>query len=163
MEEWRTFVSSGGGRYNVTFQVWRPTAPPLRNCYTLAGENKFTNVRPNGNEIIVSPSSSDRITFQENDVIGFDITRTGGSGGIQLLIGDGDYRNDVIWYNTFSAGSPLNGYPITCPFCIGEGELLPTSTTAAPVFSAELCKKKGLSNIFSVLIVFLFLCSYFLM
>ncbi len=150
MEEWRTFVSSRGGRYNVTFQVWRPTAPPLRNCYTLAGENKFTNVRLNGNEIFVSPSSSDRITFPENDVIGFDITSTrGNGGGIQLLIGDSDYRNDVIWYNTLSAGSPLNGYPITCPFCIGEGELLPTSTTAAPVFSAVLCKKKGLSNIFS--------------
>ena len=148
IEEWRTFITPGGEsyRYNVSFQVWRPTSPELGNCYSLVGENKFARETPNGNSI--SPSSirsAERVTFQRGDVVGFHVIGVSRdqivNGGLQLETSDRSYASDVVWYQTFPVSALASGIPNSgCPFCIGEGQLLPTSTTAAPIFSAVLGK-----------------------
>ena len=149
--EWGADVEQGGNgddmMYTLNFQVWRP-APNVSNtgCYSLVGSNRFTQITLSGSVTeSLSPTAGDRIQVQPGDVLGFHVESASDqpdTRGVVLLRdrsveGDGEYETEEVWYadvNSLVFGNQM------CPYPVGPGRALSSSTNAAPVISVEFSK-----------------------
>ena len=141
--EWEAHVDRDGGshqdgRYNINFQVWRPS-PTVGSDgageYSLVGENRFTSITFSNNEpISVTPTNV--ISVRPGDVVGFfqldagDRNRIQSDNGVEL---DFSYSNTRrLWYQT---GVPQESLST---LVAGIGGTLVSFTNAGPILSLTL-------------------------
>ena len=140
--EWQTYVRPNGnshrnGAYSINFQVWRPSSTVGSDGageYSLVGENRFTNIRFDGEgPISETPEPTNVISVRPGDVVGFfQSSRTmGDNDGIQLV----NRRNEqLLWYQpSFSQGS-------LSTLVAGSGGSLMSSINAGIQLSVDICK-----------------------
>ena len=128
--------------YTLDFQVWRP-APNVSStgCYSLVGNNRFTQVQLSGG--VTEPLSpalpEDRIQVQPGDVLGLyvETTRDNPEGRGIVLLRDGEYETEEVWYADFSNPVFRNGL---CMLAVGPSRTLSSSINAAPVISLAISK-----------------------
>ena len=135
--------------YTLDFQVWRPDPDvSTTGCYSLVGNNSFTQISLSGSlaESLSPTSPEQRIQVQPGDVLGFYVEsareKVADSRGVVLLRdrnveGDGEYKTEEVWYadvNSLVFGNPM------CPYDVGLGRVLSSSTNAAPVISVGFSK-----------------------
>lgn len=137
---WRTFVRPGGGRedgrYDITFQVWRPSDTVLiSGCYSLVGENAFHGIDLGGGGLVCEVAlAGSEIRVQPGDVVGFCGTHAnGGERGVQL---DDSVESEAVWY-------AVDAQPSGDPQCVysvgsGSGRMLRSFTSHAPILSVTL-------------------------
>ena len=152
--EWGVDVSRGGSRfdgiYDLDLQVWRPSPTVLTTgCYSLVGNNRFTSVPLANGVAVVTPSPQEQIQFQPGDVLGFMMENPHGrNGGVVLLVDspeqDGGYETEEVWHADVSNTLINNAQ---CPFPVGPGRILTTSTSAAPVISVSYSKSMSACSI----------------
>ncbi len=147
---WETYVQPGGRNfykalgYHITFQVWRPS-PTVNSdgCYSLVGENVFTSFTFSEGgfvQLTPTPPSNSIITAQSGDVVGYYTnSRQGPNNGIQLER-DQDYNQNMIWYLSLEDGSLTSNGNNACPYPIGAGRYLSSSTGAAPMLKISSSK-----------------------
>ena len=135
--------------YTLDFQVWRPALNvSSTGCYSLVGNNRFTQVPLSGSlaESLSPTSPEQRIQVQPGDVLGFYVESARVIDADQRRVvllrdrsveGDGEYKTEVVWYadvNSLEFGNR------TCPYPVGPGRALSSSTNAAPVISVGFSK-----------------------
>ena len=129
-------------RYNLDFQVWRPS-PTVDDstgtgCYSLVGNNRFTAISLNNRVAQVTPSPQDYIQFQPGDVLGFYVeeAREADNGVVILTSYEriSSFTSELVWYASIAPtmASSQNG---DCPYSVGSRGVLNTLTRAAPVIS----------------------------
>ena len=128
--------------YTFDFQVWRPSQTVnSTGCYSLVGNNRFTQVPLSGNTAVVTPTPSIHgiVQFRPGDVLGFYVEQARDENGGVVLLNDASYTDIVVWHASIdvAAASSQTG---NCPYSVGPNRVLDTSTTAAPVISVSLCK-----------------------
>ena len=141
---WGADVHRDGGmfRYNLEFQVWRPS-PTVddstgTDCYSLVGNNRFTAISLSNRVAQVTPSPQDYIQFQPGDVLGFYVeeAREADDGVVILTSYEGisSFTSELVWYASI-APTMASSQKGDCPYSVGSSGVLNTITRAAPVIS----------------------------
>ena len=103
-------------------------------CYSLVGNNRFTAISLSGGVARVTPSPQDQLPFKSGDVLGFYVASanpvppTRPPNGVVLQI----TTSETVWYASIapSEAASMSG---DCPYSVGRGGRLDSSTLAAPV------------------------------
>ena len=147
---WGVDVHPGGqgttDRYTLDLQVWRPSSTVNDStgsgCYSLVGNNRFTNIPLRNLVARVTPSPQDYILFQSGDVLGVyveDARQT--DDGVVVLTSDRstDFTSELVWYASIAPtmATSQNGY---CPYLVGSDGVLNTMIQGAPVISVSISK-----------------------
>ena len=130
-----------GDQYDIAFQVFRPS-PVGVGCYDLIGLNFLGDGVPGvtgGNidhcVVLTDIPPEDQIQVQPGDVVGFFAThyRNGDQddGGVQL---DTAITTVTVWSTELLSITD----PDTCPYLIGGDGNLASSSTGAPVITAQV-------------------------
>ena len=135
---------SGGrhrdGVYTIHFQVWRPS-PTVHSdggCYSLVGENRFTNITLIYRAVSETPEPTNIISVQPGDVVGYYVLSSiDDDDGIQMDSGDDSIN---IYYNEDNGRNPISLGPDSCQVSVGIEGLLTISTYAAPQLSIDISK-----------------------
>ena len=104
-------------------------------CYSLVGENRFTSITFSNDILSATPEATNRISFRPNDVIGF-LSITNRNNQNAGIIFDGDLNRETVWYHTGGSDSdPLVADGPACPYPVGSGRTLASSTSQGPAIS----------------------------
>ena len=144
---WQTYVEPSGARhqdgaYTIHFQVWRPS-PTVDSdgagCYSLVGENRFTNITLINRAVSETPEPTNIISVQPGDVVGYYVlsSQERDDDGIQM---DSDDDSINLYYNEDNGGNPISLGPDSCQVRAGDGGLLTGSTSAAPQLRIDISK-----------------------
>ena len=125
-----------GSIYTITFQVWRPS-PTVTNdgCYSLVGENRFSNILQDDGPVSEEASPSSMITVRPGDVVGYKaISNQEDDDGILL---NDKFSEEIVWYHETPFPTTLGA---SCPYPVGSqsDRILTSSTAAAPLLSISL-------------------------
>ena len=125
--------------FNFDFQVWRPSSTVNETgCYSLVGNYAVTSISI---ETMVTESHVARVTplyqlqFQPGDVLGFYVeseTEISPEGNGVVLLDGGTFTSEKVWHASITSRTSQSG---SCPYPIGTGGVLSSSTRAAPVIS----------------------------
>ncbi len=135
-----------GTPYTLDLQVWRPS-PTVDDstgtgCYSLVGNNKFTSISLSDGVALVTPSPQDYIQFRPGDVLGVYVEVASGSDdGVVILTSPSSLTSESMWYASI-APTMATSQNRDCPYSVGSGGILNTSTRAAPVISISTGKNK---------------------
>ena len=150
--EWGVDVHPGGqgttDRYTLDLQVWRPS-PTVNDstgtgCYSLVGNNRFTNIPLRNLVARVTPLPQDYIQFQSGDMLGVYVedARQNDDGVVVLTSYDRSTRftSELVWYASIAPtmATSQNG---DCPYSAGSDGVLNTSIQGAPVISVSIGKQ----------------------
>ena len=140
---WGACLQPGGGaeeQYDIDFRVFRPSSDGV-GCYDLIGSNFLDDGDPDDTGdldhclVLTDIPPEDQIQVQPGDVVGFfAIQYKNGdqrNGGIQL---DLDIDTVTVWNTEILTIIDQN----TCPYHIGGDGNLDSSSTGAPVITAEV-------------------------
>ena len=133
--EWGVDVQMNG-EYTLDLQVWRPS-PTVDDttgtgCYSLVGNNRFTDIRLQNRVAIVTPSPGDYIQFQRGDVLGIYVEEISNpNNGVAIL---SNFTSELVWYASIAPtmATSQNG---DCPYSVGSSGVLNTVMNGAPVIS----------------------------
>ena len=133
--EWGVDVQMNGD-YTLDLQVWRPS-PTVNDstgtgCYSLVGNNRFTDIRLLNRVAIVTSSPGDYIQFQPGDVLGVYVEEVSNSkNGVAIL---SNFTSELVWYASIAPAmtTSQNG---DCSYSVGSSGVLNTAMNGAPVIS----------------------------
>ncbi len=118
--------------------MWRPPTAGSDGCYSLVGENVFTSFTFSDGgfvQLTPTPPSNSIITAQSGDVVGYYTnSRQGSNNGIQIEISE-VYNQNIIWYSSLPDGSLTSSEDNVCPYLIGTGRYLSSSTRAKNIYT----------------------------
>ena len=120
--------------YTLDLQVWRPS-PTVDDstgtgCYSLVGNNRFSNIDLSDGVARITPSPQDYIQFQPGDVLGFYVEDANdGDNGVVALTTD-SYTRESVWYASATSQTVAG-----CPISVGSAGDLNTMLRGAPVIS----------------------------
>ncbi len=144
---WGACVQSGGNvnndRYDIWFEVYRPTPQGAEGCYDFVGENYLENGIPGLTldhcVVLEDIPPEEQISVEPGDVVGFysEHEKNGNGkdsdGGVQL---DTDRMDVTVWYNSgpFAVGGS------SCRLRVGDEGSLNIQESRPPVITAQVCK-----------------------
>ena len=129
--------------YTIDFQVWRPSPTVFTGigCYSLVGNNRFTQISISDGLARATPSPQNYVEFQPGDVLGFYMESDElGDPGIVLKNDPMSGNREVVWYASIE---PNEATPLRCLYLLStrSTELSITLTRAAPIISINTRKK----------------------
>ena len=143
--EWGVDLNPDRDREDQTFdfilQVWRPS-PTLQiySCYSLVNDHRIISTVVNQTVRVAkgTPLPQNQLQFEPGDVLGFYV-ESHGSGSSDddngvVVLNNGRHTSELVWHGSITS---LTSQSHNCPYRVGTGGLLSTSTRAAPVISVS--------------------------
>ena len=149
---WQTYVSPAGSLervnrvYSILFQVWRSVSGGVAGdgCYTVTGDDRYDDIElspETGGLVNRTLEPADYLTVQPGDVVGYFMSHSAGDNReAGILLERRDTQEVAAWYTTNTNDNPIRTGPPDCPYTVGPGKLLSSSTTSAPILNVQIGK-----------------------
>jgi len=145
---WQTYVHPYSetyrkGAYSIVFQIWRPALGVDRDgCYSMEGEDRYEDIElyeETGGLVNRTLEPADYLRVQPGDVVGYYMSHSAGDNReAGILLERRDTQEVAAWYTTNTNDNPIRTGPPDCPYTVGPGKLLSSSTTSAPILNVQI-------------------------